>query len=167
MARAPASLFLASCWRALVRPMQAEAPAAVTSFSAGAPVVPQRGHSCRWMVYVNTVFQRSSEARVSLSLKLEGTLSGHLDPDIYVRGRKGVNTQQLLTAYCVPGTVRGTSHHSLPIGRNDSSFCLNYFLPQISIWRPPSPPSRFFSNVPFLASPALTASFTTKTQRVK
>lgn len=90
------------------------------------------------MVYVNAVFQRASEARVSRSLKLEGALSGHVDPDIFIRGEKGGKAQPRLTTDCVPGTVRG-DFASLPMDKTDSSLCLNYFS------APPPPPSRYLS----------------------
>ena len=42
---------------------------------------------------MNAVLRKTFEARKSLSLKLEGALSGHLDLDLSVREGKEVNTQ--------------------------------------------------------------------------
>lgn len=110
--------------------------------------------------YMRTLSQRTSEARVSLLLKLEGALSGHLDPDVYVRGGKGMNTQQFLTPYPVQGTVRGISQHYLWRGLTLPSARITPPTPQISIWLTPSPPLlRFFSIVPFLVRPVLSTSF--------
>lgn len=102
--------------------------------------------------YMRTLSQRTSEARVSLLLKLEGALSGHPDPDVYVRGGKGMNTQQFLTPYPVQGTVRGISQHYLWRGLT---------LPSARITPPPPPdihmahsfPSSFkvFLNCPLLS----------------
>lgn len=66
---------------------------------------------------------------MSLSLKLEGALSSHADPDISVRGGKGVNTDCLLCPRHREGNFT-----SLPVDRTDSSLGLNYFPPA------PSPP---------------------------
>lgn len=90
------------------------------------------GHLGRALLQVGSVcgcnVLKPFEARLSLSLKLEGALSGHTDPDNSVRGGKGVNTNCLLC----PRSREGTSHHYL---------WTELTLP--SVWTAPPPAPRY------------------------
>lgn len=78
---------------------------------------------------MNTVFQRASEARVPLSLELEGDL----DPDISAGGGKGVSEQSTAAEHRSCGWHCGGNVKSLPIDGTDSFLCLNYFHPDFCI----------------------------------
>lgn len=78
---------------------------------------------------MNTVFQRASEARVPLSLELEGDL----DPDISAGGGKGVSEQSTAAEHRSCGWHCGGNVKSLPIDGIDSFLCLNYFHPDFCI----------------------------------
>ena len=75
---------------------------------------------------VNAVFQRASEARVPLSLELEGDL----DPDVSAGGGKEVSEQSTAAEHRPCGRHCGGNVKSLPMDGIDSVLCTNYFPPR-------------------------------------